>query len=482
MIPVLVLLILTILVYRFRVDGLSKQLVLFGWAVKVFYGMLFLWVHTKIYGTSGVDLDWIEYMQDSMTLNNIAHQDLGTYFRFLIGTNTFEESVRYLSQTNHWDMGDLSLLNDSRNVVRINSLLCFISKGNVHTHIIIYAFISFYGLIELFRAIRNFSWAQSKWIWLGLLVLPSLGFWTSSVLKEPLMFTGFALLFHSIVGNLSWKAKLWRITLGLMLMLTFKPYVLFCLTIGFVSYLLAKFVFIKRSFWIPITLLGSLSLFFLLNPKVKDDSVYRLTRMQFDFMNIGRGGLHVYVDSFSYYFRTDQLDKVELLDSSQLLVKADLTVKKLNTGMKYPFEDVNLKAGDGPFNVIYIGYKANSFIEVTPINKSLTQLILNVPEALVNSLIRPYPWDPGGFLKHVNFAEAIVLLVFFFFTRWKYGYKLSVDQRATSWLLLSFAVSLLVLIGWTTPVLGAIVRYRFPAYLAILMIAFIGNKKQVKHE
>ena len=39
--------------------------------------------------------------------------------------------------------------------------------------------------------------------------------------------------------------------------------------------------------------------------------------------------------------------------------------------------------------------------------------------------------------------------------------------------LFSFALLLFVLIGWTTPVIGAIVRYRFPAQLALILSCLI---------
>jgi hypothetical protein len=39
--------------------------------------------------------------------------------------------------------------------------------------------------------------------------------------------------------------------------------------------------------------------------------------------------------------------------------------------------------------------------------------------------------------------------------------------------LLLFAIGLTLLIGWTTPVLGAITRYRFPAQMAIVLIGLI---------
>jgi len=48
---------------------------------------------------------------------------------------------------------------------------------------------------------------------------------------------------------------------------------------------------------------------------------------------------------------------------------------------------------------------------------------------------------------------------------------------------LVFAVVLLLLIGWITPVLGAIVRYRIPAYFALLIAGLLlYKKKETKHE
>lgn len=475
---ILVFIVFTILAYRLKVDGLSKRAILFAWLVKVIFGFLFLYVHTKIYGISGTDLDWIEYMQDSVTLNNVAFHDFGTYLKFLFGTNTFQESVHYLSHTNHWDMGDLSLLNDSRNVLKINSLIVFISKGDVNIHILFFAFISFIGLLEFFKAIQHHSSFSKKWIWLSLLFFPSLGFWTSSVLKEPLMITGLALLLHGTIGRLSFRARLWRILIGFVLMMAFKPYVFICFTLAFLVYVLARYILAKKSYWLLIPI-GIVSCVFVsLNTTIQKDTVHRITRMQFDFMNIGRGGVHVYVDSFSYYFRTDQLDKVDITKDLKLTLKQDLVVKKLNTGMKYPFEDVQLKAGDGPFNVIYTGSSANSFIELTPINNNLAQLVLNIPEAFVNATFRPYPWDPGGKLKYISFIETICVVGFFIFMFIKNWGNRTNEEKALLWFLLSFAFAILILIGWTTPVLGALVRYRLPAYLSFLLAAFIGTRKK----
>jgi hypothetical protein len=51
--------------------------------------------------------------------------------------------------------------------------------------------------------------------------------------------------------------------------------------------------------------------------------------------------------------------------------------------------------------------------------------------------------------------------------------KLSKLEKELIFGLLIFAFLLFILIGWTTPVIGAITRYRFPAQLAIIIIGII---------
>src|SRR5690606_13069677 len=125
-----------------------------GWCVKVLFGVLFMLIHTYIYGVGEVTVDWEEYMNDSVVLRDVAFQSLGDYLKLLF-SDSHEEALKYLSDTNHWSAGDMALINDSRNVLRVNSLVAFISNGNVYVHILFFAFISFVGLVELFRAFKN---------------------------------------------------------------------------------------------------------------------------------------------------------------------------------------------------------------------------------------------------------------------------------------------------------------------------------------
>lgn len=476
MIFALVLIGLTWFVWKFKTDGLSRTNLLIGWGIKVLFGVLFMIIHTKIYGIGEITVDWEEYMDDSVTLNRVAYQSFGDYLKFLLGVNSEAAVQQYLSHTNHWSAGDLDLMNDSRNVLRINSLIVFLSKGNVYVHILFFSFFSFIGLREIFLAFKDRVFYDKRVFWFALFLFPTLSFWTSSVLKEPLMILGFGFLLNALFGNLTVKSRMWRFALGFVLMLGFKPYVLGCLLLSMPVFLLGKWVFKKRVLFAPITALAMLALVFLVFSGFRKNVTHRLTRMQFDFVNVGRGGTHAYADSCFYYFRSDQYADLEFSTDGLVRAKKDLIAKKVTFGMSYPFRDIHLKPGEGPWRVVFIGEACGSYIELTPIGNDFGQLLKNIPEAVSNAAFRPTFWDPGGKLKIVSFLETVGLFVLLAFGLWYNRKYRSAEEKNILVFLVTFSVILLVLIGWTTPVLGAVVRYRMPAYLALFLIAFIGSR------
>lgn len=475
MVFTLLLVVLTWFVWKFKTDGLSRTDLLIGWGIKVLFGVLFMIIHTKIYGVGQITVDWEEYMDDSVTLNQVAYQSFGDYLRFLFGTNSEAEVAQYLAKTNHWSAGDLDLMNDSRNVLRINSLIVFISRGNVYIHILIFSFFSFIGLREIFNAFKDKVYFNRRWFWFALFLFPTLNFWTGSVLKEPLMILGFAFILNALLGNLPLKSRLWRVVLGFALMLGFKPYVLGCLLLSFPVFLLGKWVFRKRVLLAPLTVLVVVVLIFAGFSGLRKAVTHRLTRMQFDFINVGRGGLHAYADSCFYYFRTDQFADLEFSEKG-VQVKRGLTAKKVTFGMSYPFHDIRLRPGQGPWDVVFIGEPCGSYIELTPIGNDFGQLVKNIPEAVSNAAFRPTFLDPGGKLKIISFLETIGLFGLLVFGLWYNRKYRTAEERNLLVFLVTFSLVLLVLIGWTTPILGAIVRYRMPAYLALFLIACIGSR------
>ena len=478
MIFAFVFLLLTVFVWLKPVAGLNRVDMLGAWGTKVFFGIAFMYIHTRIYGVGEITVDWEEYFADSITLKNVAFQDFGTYLKFLFGLNSEMDVQHYLLHTNHWSAGDLTLMNDSRNVLRVNSLLAFISNGNVYVHVLFFSFFSYLGFRELFLTFKTKIYLPNRLFWWGLFLLPSVGFWTSSILKEPIMITGFGFFLHGLIGELHAKQRTWRIFLGAILMLGFKPYVFMALLVG----VFAWFLFLKVKRLAVVYLLATVVLVLAtvgLIPKFREGITHHLTRKQYDFINVGEGGIHVLTDSCYYLFPVSTYEALDFSHTDSVFLKRPILAKRVTFGTSYPFDDVRLTPEQAGWRINFQGTQCGSFVAVTPINNSYLQLLKNIPEAFWNAGFRPVFGDPGGGLKYVNIVETILLWIFVLMGVWFFYGKYSREQRAIIWLLAVFAVVLLVLIGWTTPILGALVRYRMPAYLALFLIGSIGIKKKI---
>jgi hypothetical protein len=76
--------------------------------------------------------------------------------------------------------------------------------------------------------------------------------------------------------------------------------------------------------------------------------------------------------------------------------------------------------------------------------------------------MRPFPWASAGLLEWAACLENICLFVLILYAFMKRKHLRSEQQN---FLLFAFffTLSLFALIGWVTPVVGAIVRYKVPA-------------------
>jgi hypothetical protein len=97
-----------------------------------------------------------------------------------------------------------------------------------------------------------------------------------------------------------------------------------------------------------------------------------------------------------------------------------------------------------------------------------------LPQAFTNSFLRPWPWEGKNLLQSVSSVEILLLIagcIYFM-----------VDPRRTArvshplyWLFLFYGISQFLLIGYTTPFPGAIVRYRTIPFLMLLLFLYSGH-------
>jgi len=106
--------------------------------------------------------------------------------------------------------------------------------------------------------------------------------------------------------------------------------------------------------------------------------------------------------------------------------------------------------------------KAGSYIELLPLNNSLKNMIKSFPEATINVFFRPFVNDFRGLITVPNIVENVGLLMFIIFVLLNMSIPNDVEIRNVVLMSLLFSVVGMLIIGYTVPVLGALVRYRSP--------------------
>lgn len=457
---------------KLNITDESPWLMPIAFAIKVAVGFYFLYIYTEVYGKGTLSADAGAFMAESKVLNDVFYNNPIDYFRLLSGIGYNQDLIlQYLSETSHWDAGAQAIISDNRNIIRVHSLIHFISFGNTEIHVIIMNFISLLGVKQLYLALKNRTSLKSTYLFLILLLFPSLLFWTSSILKEPLMFLGFAFVVRAFVGGLNLRKQIVFSILGLTLLILFKPYVLISMLPVFL------FIGIYRllpNFKIIGATLGTLLLLCittLIFNDTRDKIVHLFSRKQFDFKNVGKGGIHANSDSCFYFFKPSQIESLSITGDSVELIKP-IHASILQHGAMTEPKPVYLEPTGKKWHIYFINTKSDGYIELTMINDSFGQMIRNIPEALINTLFRPFPTDPGSWLKYPIMIESLLLYIFIVFAIVRRK-KITHEKQVILISLLIFILTLSLFIGWVTPVIGAIVRYRIPVTLSLLILGLI---------
>jgi hypothetical protein len=461
-----------------RYSGLNKRIGFHPWLLPIFFaikcgvGILFLQFYIFGQPDAHEKNDAGTFLYEGKILHDVFHESPSDYFHFLTGIGESQELIeKHLMDTDHWSTGDQDIVNDNKNVIRIHSLLYFISFGSPVIHMLIFCLLSLLGSVFLFLAVRNYSLLK-PWIILALLVLlPGALFWSSGLVKESIVILGLGFFAFALLSNYSRRKRIIIGVFGTLILLLFKPYILLillpCLGVYFVYLKTKKHSLAVVLILIPVCIVG----FSVLAPSIVQKATHFLSRKQHDFSNVGRGGMHVKADTCYYYFSPDKYSQLALNgDSVRLTSEIDAWI--VRHGSLRPPEPVHLFPTDEVWITTFKNEPANSFIETTPIDDSPLQLLINAPSALANTLFRPLPTDAGSVLKYPAFLETIFLFGLLIWSDFRRR-KLNKKEKGIILSLILFSLALALLIGWVTPVLGAIARYRVPIQLALVVVGAI---------
>ena len=487
LVATLLLMTITLYLYISRwngILGIRKWMLPAAFLLKCAVGSFFLYLFIYHNPNNEIDNDARTFLFEGKVLNDVFYESTADYFRFLTGIgDTDELADKYMSEATHWTVGDQSIINDNKNVIRLHSLIYFFSFGNPFVHLILFSLAGLAGLTLLFHFLKKFSGMNKSILFWAIILLPSALFWSSSVLKEPFSLLGIGLfLFFAFSQHpLPKFQRIGGILLSGIIMLAFKPYIFVFILPSVLFYWLYMKMPSRKLVYTSLSFIALISLGALIFSKKIDTAVHHIARKQFDFSNLGRSGTFANNGKSFYFFKYENYDVLRFEGDSVSVIKP-CTAWIAKYGSLDEPTPIHLEVTGEKWIVHFKNEPATSFIEIPDI-RTKTDLLLAAPQAIVNSVLRPFPTDPGSSFKYLTFLVSLTLFITLIIALIKKP-KLSIRQRGLIYSIVLFSLLLSLAIGWVTPVLGAIVRYRMPIELGLVIITCILfiPKKETNHE
>jgi hypothetical protein len=379
----------------FQLKGIPSRLVVSAFFLKVFVGIGLWALYTFVY-TERANADIYKYYDDGYLLFLQLRDQPVLAFKFFFGIQDVQISA-LLKDTMHWDREyNFGVLNDNRTMIRFNFLASYFSHGFIHLHTLFINFLSFTGLVALYKTINRQLTLPAFALFFAVFLIPSTLLWGSGILKEGFLLFSlgiFTLTFFNWLAKTNLRNSGYLI-IGTALLAIIKPYVLLSL--------------------IPVVAAASAIRFL----KIKPIIAY-LGVISIDFFGV------VLLKQFHLF------DLFDLLQQKQTA-----------------FYNVAMMSESG------------SVVSVSSIQTPLEALFA-IPEVLVNVLFRPFITEVNSIFYLLAAAENLMLLILIV-TMLLFFKKPTINQLNFLFFGLFFTLILGTLIGWTTPILGAVVRYKVP--------------------
>lgn len=392
------------------IPGLSFRWLSTIFLLKVLAGTALWAIYTWVYPDRST-ADVFKYFDDSAVMFGALRERPMDYFQMLFGINNDSAwfSDHYYSVMNNWYRKfESNLYNDSHTVIRFNALIRLFSFGEFHVHTVFAAFLSLTGLVGIYKAFVGFLAEKQRGLMIAVFLLPSVLLWGSGVIKESLLFFGLGLLVYTV---LSWIQG--RISLLSFMVLICTGLLLF---------------FLK--FYVLLSLFPALVL-------------------------------------FAWAFRKNApplwMKAVIVYGSCLVLaLSAPYIVRGFNI-----LEIITFKQHDFIGLVNEVG--SGSFVMPPLLEPNLWSFISLAPYALYITFLGPLIHSPLSAMGIISIMENFLILAFFI-TCISYRARVTSSPKGLVLALFLYITLLSFVIGWTTPVMGALVRYRTPL-LPFLLIA-----------
>ncbi len=402
-----------------NIPGLTyKNLVLF-FSIKFITGIILSLIYKYYYDTSTADI--YKYYYDGLFLYEILWEEPFDYLKILTGVGITEyHTEKYLSNMSYWFRPwESPVYNDNRIIIRFNAFVSIFSFGYIHIHTLFANILSFTGLVGIYKFILKYLPNNKvEWLKWGIFLFPSLLFWGSGVLKEAILIGCFGLGIHFADKIFSNTYKKFTSILVLAVCL----WVLLFLKTYILLLFLPCFIgfYISKKFNFIKTQLVYAGLFFLI-------------------LIIGVI-INYLIPAYSpFYLIADKHNS--LVDLSRAIDAGSL----LHEG--------------------YLAY-------------SIRDILLNTPRGFLYTFTRPHIFETDSLLILFSALENILIKIMIVISLIFYSKKQDIPIRLAG-MSFWFCIVGFAFIGLTTPVSGAIVRYKIIMlpFLWVLVLSIVNIEK-----
>lgn len=440
-------------------------------AVPTYYLM-----YSYFYG--GIDqYDSGVFFRDASELHRFGKEHPFEYLKALLGLQDDSSSSfffkNYTCHASNWDNGRIRILfyNDNRIVIRIHSMVHFIAFGSYFVHALFSCFLSFLGCFWIYRSIKVY-FSGKEFVLLGVLCcFPSLWLHSGALLKEgiTLFVLGANLILLRQLLQESFRLKLLLLFIpGCALSFLLKPYLLLIALLCF-----ALFFFLesrtnkfKILTFYGILLLGiaSVDLYFRASNSVS--LISYASKRKGVFRDASKGGI----------FLIDSVKFVRLNYDFRLVEKipGDDQKYRIKSGAAYVYwehhhqqDTLYCSSNQDSLHIYDLAYSMRESSSNLPEINSQTAVLKQIGENLHRALWYPLWPDPRNPKLILAVFENMILLLAGLLVL--AGLFVSKKERFPVLVFLSFVILECLLIAYTSPNTGAIIRYRAPAVVFLLI-------------
>ncbi|MBE9469158.1 MAG: hypothetical protein IMY72_12670 [Bacteroidetes bacterium] len=405
--------IFVLLIYKinfFNIDGISKKTLSAIFILKILAGIFLILIYKYYYHTRS-NADIFKYFDDGNIIFSAIYNNPIDYLRMISGIDANSPHLmKYYDSACFWIKNfNYDLYNDNRTVIRFNAIVRLFSFGYISVHTVFMCFFSFTGLTAIFKLFYQFFKNKKIGFIIAIYFVPSVILWSSGILKEGLLIFAFGLMLYSFMKLLDKKLKI-------------KYFIVF---IGSI------FLLLISKFYVLIAAIPGLIFLLWVKTTNNKNLFAKFIIVHFAFLLLAFNTQLVSKYDFTQILSKKQHDFISMVDSSH------------NVGSK---------------------------IQIPILEPNIFSITKNTPNALFNTFFRPSIFEiHSPIVLLAAFENLIIFLLMIlsiaFFNKKELKNKLL-------FFCISYVLILFTLTGLTTPVLGALVRYKTPA-LPFLFIIFL---------